>query len=96
MPTLWIAEGVSRSRKKGYAQAVKFTPFVGVGPRRYLDFFSLTTSTGSRIARKVKDGRLVEWVAEKSRPRLPMLPTSYLEREDFAIREMKKFPDKDK
>ncbi len=87
------AEGFSRRLKRGYAQPVKFSPFVGVGPRRYLDFFSLTTSTGSRTERK-KDGRFVQWSPKRASPRLPMLPTSYLEREDIAIKQMKKFPEK--
>ena len=37
-----------------------FLPFVGVGPRRYFDLFSLTLSTGYPVERKVH-GKLIPW-----------------------------------
>ncbi len=64
---------------------VLFSPFVGVGPRRYLDVFSMSLGLGYPIHRK-KDGRYVEWSADASaRLRVPMLPTSYIQGEGFAV-----------
>ena len=45
------------------AEKVPFLPFVGVGPRRYFDLFSLTLSTGYPVERK-KDGKLLPWARE--------------------------------
>jgi deoxycytidylate deaminase len=69
---------------KKAATKVLFQPFVGVGPRRYLDFFSLTTSTGSLVKRKEDDGRSIQWNPKTAVPRNPLLPFSYLERETQA------------
>jgi deoxycytidylate deaminase len=77
----------SASDKKPNSKAAKkvsFQPFVGAGPRRYLDFFSLTTSTGSLVKRKEDDGRPVKWNPKTAVPRNPLLPFSYLERETQA------------
>ena len=59
---------------KNAAKKVSFEPFVGVGPRRYLDFFSLTTSTGSLVKRKEDDGRPIKWDPKTAVPRNPLLP----------------------
>jgi deoxycytidylate deaminase len=77
----------SASGEKGNRKAAKkvvFQPFVGAGPRRYLDFFSLTTSTGMLVKRKEDDGRSIEWNPKTAVPRNPLLPFSYLERETQA------------
>jgi deoxycytidylate deaminase len=69
---------------------IPFLPFIGVGPRRYLDFFSLHLTTGRDIERKTKDGKPVKWSwREHTGPHVPMLPYSYLEREEKAIDERK-------
>ena len=73
-----------QNRDKGAARKVLFQPFVGIGPRRYIDFFSLTTSTGSLVKRKEDDGRPVKWNPRTAVPRNPLLPFSYLERETQA------------
>jgi deoxycytidylate deaminase len=57
---------------------VPFMPFVGIGPRRYFDLFSLKLSTGYPVERK-KDGRVVEWKRSKAPVRLQLQPTSYLD-----------------
>lgn len=60
---------------------VMFEPFVGVGPRRYFDLFSMKLSNGYPLKRKIA-GKAAPW--EKNPDvlvRVPMLPTSYLERE---------------
>ena len=65
---------------EGEAGRIPFIPFIGVGPRRYFDLFSLKLSTGLHIDRK-KDGCPVVFDRSKASPRLQMQPNSYLERE---------------
>ena len=66
---------------------VPFLPFVGVGPRRYLDLFSLELSSGRRIERKNKRGEPVVTPKSRRGPRVPMISLSYLEREDKLLEE---------
>ncbi len=71
---------VGRDPKK-----VVFEPFVGVGPRRYFDLFSTKLSNGYPLKRKIA-GKTAPW--EKNPEvvvRVPMLPTSYLERESQLV-----------
>lgn len=65
-----------------------FVPFIGVGPRRYFDLFSMNLGTGVPIQRK-HDGHLADWNPSLAGPRLQMQPTSYLTREQFASSNMK-------
>jgi deoxycytidylate deaminase len=65
-------------------QKVRFLPFAGIGPRRFLDLFSLTLGTGERLERK-KAGMKVNWHRGSAAPRLQMQPISYLERETLAM-----------
>jgi deoxycytidylate deaminase len=63
---------------------VVFQPFTGVGARRFLDFFSMSLGTGARLKRKNKDGTVVGWSRDASRPRVLLVPSSYLEIEDAS------------
>lgn len=60
---------------------VTFCEFVGIGPRRFYDLFSLRLSTGSRIYRKSDDGHCVKWTSQNARVRCQMLSTSYIDKE---------------
>ena len=60
-----------------------FLPFIGIGPRRYFDLFSLKLSTGYPIERK-EGGKLKSWQRLDAPPRLQMQPTTYLDRESLA------------
>jgi deoxycytidylate deaminase len=62
---------------------VVFEAFTGVGPRRYFDLFSMRLSNGFPMKRKQKpDGTKVKWkISNEAIVRVPMSPTSYLERE---------------
>jgi deoxycytidylate deaminase len=60
-----------------------FKPFLGVGPRRYFDLFSLKLSTGQTLKRK-QNGELKPWSRETAQLRLTMRPDSYLDRERTA------------
>jgi len=62
-------------------QKVKFQPFVGIGPRRFFDLFSMHYSSGYDLVRKEKDGSLKQWDLKSSQLRLRMWPRSYLEHE---------------
>lgn len=65
----------------GRRSKVVFEPFVGVGPRRYFDLFSMKLGDGYPLKRKFA-GRTARWErARDAVARVPMLPTSYLERE---------------
>jgi deoxycytidylate deaminase len=70
---------------------IPFVPFVGIGPRRFLDLFSLEFTSGQPLRRKEDDGYRAKWSPEESAgPRVPMSPASYLDREDGAVRDMNK------
>jgi deoxycytidylate deaminase len=76
----------NRTRRK-----VPFTPFVGVGPRRYFDLFSLTLSRGFELVRK-REGEMVKTSRHDTFPRVPMSPFSYIQREAIAIKELESVP----
>jgi deoxycytidylate deaminase len=64
------------------ALKVVFEPFVGVGPRRYFDLFSMKLSDGYLLKRKAAGG-IATWSKDaRALVRVPMLPTSYLDREE--------------
>jgi deoxycytidylate deaminase len=63
----WEEEAVSGEEPRG---RVVFKHYVGVGPRRYLDLFSLALSSGRRVKRK-KDGRISPWNPATAEPRVP-------------------------
>jgi deoxycytidylate deaminase len=66
---------------------VQFRAFEGIGPRRFVDLFSLSLGSGRPIRRKQQhaDGKRIEWKrGEGSHLRLPLDPRSYLQREDAA------------
>jgi hypothetical protein len=69
-------------------QKVAFEPFVGVGPRRYFDLFSMRLSSGHPVTRKTADGKFKDWNFTEARPRVPMLRRSYLQLEQLAIGEI--------
>jgi deoxycytidylate deaminase len=66
---------------------VEFVPFVGVGPRRFFDLFSIGLSSGTTMKRK-KKGKPIEWTAPKGIVRIALLPNSYLDREHLAEQEL--------
>lgn len=64
---------------------VAFVPFVGVGPRRFFDLFSMKMSSGLQLTRKRSGGRSAEWTRTEATVRSQLLPTSYLDREQLAL-----------
>lgn len=63
---------------------VHFEPFVGIGPRRFFDLFSMRLGSGLPLKRKDADGQALHWKPEGANLRLQMLPCSYLDLELIA------------
>ena len=69
---------------KNESEKIPFEPFVGIGPQRFFDLFSLRLSAGYRVERKVQ-GEVVKWRLEThAKPRVPMPATSYIQREQYV------------
>jgi deoxycytidylate deaminase len=77
--------GTRAFQKRDDRFRIPFEPFVGIGPRRFFDLFSMKLSTGVPIKRKREDGRLLTWTRGESSPRIQMPTTSYIEREKLAV-----------
>ncbi len=75
--------------------SLRFEPFVGVGPRRFFDLFSLKLGSGYPVKRKM-DGAVIDWSSSRNKAdlRVPMQPLSYLEREAHAVRILNTLGDK--
>lgn len=64
---------------------VTFEPFIGVGPRRFLDLFSMTLGAGSKLKRKAKDGAILDWSKSTAPIRTPIIARSYIQIEASAV-----------
>ena len=62
---------------------VIFEPFIGEGPRRFLDLFSMSLGSGTKLRRKDKEGLILERNITKN-IRTPLLNKSYIELENDA------------
>jgi deoxycytidylate deaminase len=70
---------------------VRFVPFVGIGPRRFFDLFSMNLGSTYKLVRKDREtGKRKEWTIEKAHLRVQMKPASYLELEAQACTEFGK------
>jgi hypothetical protein len=71
---------------------VRFEPFVGIGPHRYVDLFSMSSRAGVTRDRKVKSsGERIRFDPRTAIPKVEMLPMSYLDLEAKALYQLKKF-----
>lgn len=59
---------------------VVFQTFIGIGPRRFIDLFSLELSNGVKIIRG-KEGKVIKWLEGESIFRFPLAGMSYLDKE---------------
>lgn len=66
---------------------VVFDAFRGVGPRRFFDLFSIGLSSGYPVKRK-QDGKRREWRPDSAEVRVPLLPNSYITREQRAAEKL--------
>ena len=64
----------------GNGDRVKFEPYLGIGPRRFFDYFSMHLGDGYALDR-MRDGRLVEWSPAQAAPRVQGPAESIEERE---------------
>lgn len=63
-----------------------FEPFFGVSATRYIDLFSMRLGQGHEITRKIKGlGRAEKFTRSKAKARVPMVATSYIDSEKYAI-----------
>ncbi|HHC6642918.1 TPA: anti-phage dCTP deaminase [Vibrio parahaemolyticus] len=67
---------------------VIFSAFVGVGPRRFMDLFSMKLGSGRKLRRKV-DGKVIDWKRSNASVRVPMLPMSYIDKEAALLASLK-------
>ncbi|MFQ2604336.1 anti-phage dCTP deaminase [Aeromonas caviae] len=67
------------------SELVSFEPFIGVGPRRFLDLFSMSLGGGSKLRRKDKNGKTLEWDKSSAPIRTPLIEKSYLDIERAAV-----------
>ncbi len=65
---------------------VNFEPFVGVGPRRFFDLFSMKMGSGYPKKRKDENGKKINWSQDIGKLRIQMLPCSYIEKEILACK----------
>jgi len=69
----------------GEDNKVHFEAFVGVGPRRFFDLFSMKLGSGRRLKRKDKvTGNALNWEPNEAWLRMQMLPCSYTDKETIA------------
>jgi cytidine deaminase len=77
-------EAISIDRKMVSADMVKFEPFFGVSPARYLDLFEPPKK------RRRENGDAVEWKRSSAEPRLERMVGSYLGIETLAMGVLRK------
>lgn len=66
---------------------VRFEPFVGIGPRRFFDLFSMQLGSSYPLIRKEDTtGKPKSWHIETAQLRIQMHPASYLELEEEAVK----------
>lgn len=71
--------------------AVAFEPYMGIGPRRFFDYFSLTLSHGYALRRKDGGGKLLNWERAKAAPRFALAERHVIETERNLASELSRF-----
>lgn len=71
-------------------QRVTFLPFVGIGPRRYVELFALKDAFGIPVRRKDESGKLIAWDRRNSVPKIAHRLVNYLELEEWALAQIKR------
>ncbi len=84
-----VTRAYCRAFADGEEAKVQLIPFVGIGPRRYVELFMLRDPFGNHLNRKAKEGRVVEWRRSDAWPLLPDLLINYLDMEDEALVKLK-------
>lgn len=66
-------------------QKVVFQPFTGVGPQRFVDLFSVSSTRWYAKKRKDKEGNKLNWNKEAAELRNPSILLNYLDAEQAAL-----------
>ena len=82
-------EAISMERGEAAEGRVRFKPFIGVGPRSFLDLFSMSLSAGREINRKDANGRASSWDPSQARPRLHLSVFTHRQYEQLATERLK-------
>lgn len=77
-------DSITTSRPPKDSKLVWFSPFVGIGPRRFFDLFSMNLGSTYKLRRKNSDGKRRPWNIESAQLRVQMKPVSYLDLEAQA------------
>jgi deoxycytidylate deaminase len=85
------SDSVTLSFADANIKKVRFEAFIGVGPRRFFDLFSMRLSSGHPMKRKSKAGERIDCQRGMSRLRMQMLPCSYLDLELAASEKFEQF-----
>lgn len=83
------SDAVRLAEDRGDGSRVVLTPFVGIGPRRYFDFFSLALRSGPQKRRK-SNGDIAKWKRNEACPAWPLPLSGYREAELWAIDEIQR------
>ena len=86
-----VVEEKAMRPNRGGGWRVPFTHFVGIGPRRYADLFSLNLSSGHELVRK-EGGQKLKIESAQSWPRIPLSPYTYIQRERLAMENLDQLP----
>lgn len=81
--SIYLKSDLAESTEKTN-ELVSFEPFTGVGPRRFLDLFSMSLGSGAKLRRKDKNGKTIDWDKSSAPIRTPLVAKSYLEVEQAA------------
>lgn len=81
------SDSVCADSEQDREEKVVFEPFVGIGPRRFVDLFSTSLGSGRKLIRKV-DGELRKWNRTGSELRVPMTPFSYIDSETMLASQL--------
>ncbi len=60
---------------------VRFEPHLGVGPRRFFDYFSISLGDGYVLKRKEESGNVTEWEPSGAAPRISLSEEAFTETE---------------
>jgi deoxycytidylate deaminase len=78
-------DSITTSEKDALEGRVLFDAFVGIGPRRFFDLFSMQLGSSYPLIRKDSDtGKARVWTIETAQLRIQMKPVSYLDLEAQA------------
>lgn len=73
-----------------YNKKLVFEPFVGVGARSFVNLFSMSLGIGTKLKRKNKDGKVIEWDSKVATLRMPLNILSYKDLELEIIKRLER------